>query len=283
MSWEQGNNAYGQSPHGQGSSIRTRHNGNSYQNNYQHPDGDHACRNSAPSGGNYLNQGNGRRQMQPPRQPDPAPIRYACRDHVQHGQVQRPSRGHQDANSHDQAQRPRIRPIEIPRRQPDQTEEDYRHMLTARVGAIEQTRQEIKDQIHSTLQRAPETRHEPNRDWIHRAKTKISYLTRERYLIRRVLFGFDGGNQNRQMEATGPSLVELFMKISRERLEPELFEEILNDARAEVEMAAEKTQVAPQDDTHADKIGEGAGGPARYDANDDFDLIDDEADSKFNR
>jgi len=49
-----------------------------------------------------------------------------------------------------------------------------------------------------------------------------------------------------------------------------------------MKMTAEKTHVALQDDMYADKNGEG-GWSVRYGANDDFDLVDDEADSKFNR
>jgi|GEM_PF-4375500 len=293
MSWDQGNVGYRQqSPYGQGSSGHTRRssgsrNGNSYQNNDRQPDGNHAYSSNVRSGDNDFHRGDGRRSLPSSRRYDgQGTARYSHQDSVHRDQVPRLRQGHQDSNRHDQAPRPRMRPIEISGRQPDQTEEAYRLALTARIEELEHTRQEIKDQIHNTLQHAHENRHEPNRDWIHRAKTKLSYLTRERYLIRRVLFGLDGGNQVRHPEKTGPSLSELFMKIAGERLEPELFEEILNDAKAEVEMAADKTHEDSQADAQSGRHDEGGGVASRYGGNDeihDLDLVDDEADRQFNR
>ena len=126
--------------------------------------------------------------------------------------------------------RPRYRedhePWSIPEGLPD---EDLREMLVKRINDIDQIKREIKVQVHEANVRAHEEGRPRDRAWQVRAQDKDQHLTREREEIRKVLGEVNARLKRGRLEI---AVAKAFVAVARKELSPEVFERIMEMARA---------------------------------------------------
>ena len=122
----------------------------------------------------------------------------------------------------------------LPVQSQDQSDEDYRQVLIDKIDEIDETKRDIKAQIHSNAIRAKAERVSVDQVWLRRAKDKIDHLTREREEVRKALHTVNerikdrrrGENQQKQ----GGNIHKVFVQIAKERLPPELYDSIMDEA-----------------------------------------------------
>ena len=117
-------------------------------------------------------------------------------------------------------------PWTIPEGLPD---EDLRELLIQRINEIDQTKREIKTQVHEANVRAHEEGRPRDRAWQVRAQDKDKHLTREREEIRKVLGEVNARLKQGRLEI---AVAKAFVAAARKELSPEVFERIMEMARA---------------------------------------------------
>ena len=132
---------------------------------------------------------------------------------------------------------------------PDESDEDYRLALIDQIAELDKTKRDIKAQIHSNAIRAKEERVSVDQVWLRRAKDKIDHLTREREEIRKVLHTVNERIKetrraaNRPATESRPTIDAAFRHVAREKLPPNLYDALLEEAHAR--LAAHKPPPAP--------------------------------------
>jgi hypothetical protein len=121
---------------------------------------------------------------------------------------------------------------------PEEPDDAYRQRLIDLIAEIDKTKRDIKGQIHSNAIRAKAERVSVDQVWLRRAKDKIDHLTREREEIRKVLHTVNERIKesrrasNRPRPLAGLTFDAAFRQIARERLPPELYNELADEAAA---------------------------------------------------
>ena len=122
----------------------------------------------------------------------------------------------------------------LPVQAQNQPDEDYREALIDKIDEIDETKRDIKGQIHSNAIRAKAERVSVDQVWLRRAKDKIDHLTREREEVRKALHTVNerikdrrrGENQRKQ----GGDIHGVFVQVAKERLPLELYDSIMDEA-----------------------------------------------------
>ena len=126
--------------------------------------------------------------------------------------------------------RPRYRdehePWQIPEGLPD---EDLRELLIQRINEIDQTKREIKTQVHEANVRAHEDGRPRDCAWQVRAQDKDKHLTREREEIRKVLGEVNARLKQGRLEI---AIAKAFVAVTKAELPRAEFERIMEMARA---------------------------------------------------
>ena len=125
--------------------------------------------------------------------------------------------------------RPRYRdehePWQIPEGLPD---EDLRELLIQRINEIDQTKREIKTQVHEANVRAHEDGRPRDCAWQVRAQDKDKHLTREREEIRKVLGEVNARLKQGRLEI---AIAKAFVAVARRELSSEVFGRVMERAR----------------------------------------------------
>jgi len=122
----------------------------------------------------------------------------------------------------------------VPPRDAGQTDEAYRSVLVDAIALIDKTKRDIKAQIHSAAITAKVEQCGIDQVWLRRAKDKIDHLTREREEVRRALGDVNRRIKDRRVALHGrpkETLAETFMRLAKARLLPEVYEDLVQDAR----------------------------------------------------
>jgi len=104
-----------------------------------------------------------------------------------------------------------------------------RESLIKRIEEIDQAKRKIRLDIQAASNRAKAERTSIDQDWLHRAKGKIYHLDRERAEVRQRLVELNKSIKDFRRKRGGldPSDIALeFLYTARERLGPELYEEL---------------------------------------------------------
>ena len=122
----------------------------------------------------------------------------------------------------------------IPPQGAGQTDEAYRTVLVDAIALIDKTKRDIKAQIHSAAITAKAEQCSIDQVWLRRAKDKIDHLTREREEVRHALGDVNRRIKDRRMASHGrprETVAEAFMRLAEARLLPEVYEDLLQDAK----------------------------------------------------
>ncbi|HRZ13062.1 MAG TPA: hypothetical protein P5567_11485 [Kiritimatiellia bacterium] len=114
----------------------------------------------------------------------------------------------------------------IPEGLPD---EDLRELLIQRINEIDQTKREIKTQVHEANVRAHEEGLPRDRAWQVRAQDKDKHLTREREEVRRVLGEVNARLKQGRLDI---AIAKAFVAVARKELPQEAFEGLMGMASA---------------------------------------------------
>ena len=122
----------------------------------------------------------------------------------------------------------------LPVQSQDQSDEDYRQVLIGKIDEIDETKRDIKAQIHSNAIRAKAERVSVDQVWLRRAKDKIDHLTREREEVRKALHTVNerikDKRRSENQQKPGGNIHKVFVQIAKERLPPELYDSIMDEA-----------------------------------------------------
>jgi hypothetical protein len=122
----------------------------------------------------------------------------------------------------------------VPPQGAGQTDEAYRAVLVDAIALIDKTKRDIKAQIHSAAITAKAEQCSIDQVWLRRAKDKIDHLTREREEVRRALGDVNRRIKDRRVASHGrpkETIAEAFMRLAKARLLPEVYEDLLRDAK----------------------------------------------------
>jgi hypothetical protein len=155
----------------------------------------------------------------------------------------------------------------VPPQGAGQTDEAYRTALVDAIALIDKTKRDIKAQIHSAAITAKAEQCSIDQVWLRRAKDKIDHLTREREEVRHALGDVNRRIKDRRVashgwpstssqesevggamierqhvasgrrgqgfrhEVQGETVAEAFMRLAKARLLPEVYEDLLRDAK----------------------------------------------------
>ena len=109
------------------------------------------------------------------------------------------------------------------------------------IALIDKTKRDIKAQIHSAAITAKAEQCSIDQVWLRRAKDKIDHLTREREEVRHTLGDVNRRIKDRRVAAHGrprETVAEAFLRLAQARLLPEVYEDLLQDARDASESGA---------------------------------------------
>ena len=122
----------------------------------------------------------------------------------------------------------------LPVQSQDQSDEDYRQVLIDKIDEIDETKRDIKAQIHSNAIRAKAERVSVDQVWLRRAKDKIDHLTREREEVRKELHTVNerikDKRRSENQQKQGGNIHKVFVHIAKKRLPPELYDSIMDEA-----------------------------------------------------
>ena len=127
----------------------------------------------------------------------------------------------------------------VPEQHPNLSDEDYRYRLIDLIDEIDETKRDIKAQIHSRNIAAKEERTGVNQVWLRKAKDKIDHLTRERAEVRNALHVVNERIKEQRRAEHSPkrkcpemTIGDTFMQVAKDKLDPEVYDAILNEASA---------------------------------------------------
>jgi len=122
----------------------------------------------------------------------------------------------------------------VPPRGAGQPDEAYRAVLVDTIALIDKTKRDIKAQIHSAAITAKAEQCSIDQVWLRRAKDKSDHLTRERDEVRRALGDVNRRIKDRRVASHGrpmETVTEAFMRLAKARLLPEVYEDLVQDAK----------------------------------------------------
>jgi hypothetical protein len=125
-------------------------------------------------------------------------------------------------------------PSAVPPQGAGQTDEAYRAALVDAIALIDKTKRDIKAQIHSAAITAKAENCSIDQVWLRRAKDKIDHLTREREDVRHALGDVNRRIKDRHVASHGrpqETFAEAFMRLANARLLPEVYKDLVQDAK----------------------------------------------------
>ena len=102
------------------------------------------------------------------------------------------------------------------------------------IALIDKTKRDIKAQIHSAAITAKAEQSSIDQVWLRRAKDKIDHLTREREEVRYALGDVNRRIKDCRVASYGrprETFAEAFMRLAKVRLLPEVYEDLVQDAK----------------------------------------------------
>jgi hypothetical protein len=122
----------------------------------------------------------------------------------------------------------------VPPQGAGQTDEAYRTVLVDAIALIDRTKRDIKAQIHSAAITAKAEQCSIDQVWLRRAKDKMDHLTREREEVRHALGDVNRRIKDCRVASHGrpkETIAESFMRLAKARILPEVYEDLLRDAK----------------------------------------------------